>query len=204
MQILINLKLPFDGTSIRQSLGINSRPTELTTNWTNTLTYTRSFGEHNVTALVGYEETNFEFDKVRIQGRNLFNPNFPSTGTAVAAANEGDLWALKGMLGRINYAFGNKYLATVNVRRDATSRFAEDNRDDVFFSGSAGWRISEESFFPETSFLDDLKIRAGWGQSGNQFTGVNFAFLSALQSTIFYIVGDGQVGKPWTRSCEFC
>ncbi len=74
-----------------------------------------------------------------------------------------------------------------------TSRFAEDNRDDLFLSGSAGWRISEESFFPETSFIDDLKIRAGWGQSGNQFTGVNFAFLSALQSTIFYIVGDGQV-----------
>jgi TonB-linked SusC/RagA family outer membrane protein len=190
---ILQSEVSFTGLDVRQSLGINSRPTELTTNWTNTLTYNRSFGEHNFTALIGYEETNFEFDKVRIQGRNLFNTNFPATGTAVAAANEGDLWALKGFLGRINYAFGSKYLATVNVRRDETSRFAEDNRDDVFLSGSAGWRISEESFFPETSFIDDLKIRAGWGQSGNQFTGVNFAFLSALQSTIFYIVGDGQV-----------
>ncbi|MGI9543520.1 MAG: SusC/RagA family TonB-linked outer membrane protein, partial [Cyclobacteriaceae bacterium] len=183
----------FDGNSIRQSLGISSRPIERTTNWTNTLTYTKTFGEHDLTALLGYEETNFRFDKVRIQGRNLFNTNFPATGTAVAAANEADLWALKGLLGRINYVYQNKYLATVNVRRDATSRFAEDNRDDVFLSGSVGWRISEEAFFPQGELFDDLKIRAGWGQSGNQFTGVNFAFLSALQSTIFYIVGDGQV-----------
>ncbi len=183
----------FDGTSVRQALGINSRPTELTTNWTNTLTYTRSFGEHNLTALIGYEETNYEFDKLRLQGRNLFNINFPSTGTGVAAANEADLWALKGILGRVNWSYQGKYLATVNIRRDATSRFAEDNRDDIFPSISAGWRISEEGFFPESGIFDDVKIRAGWGQAGNQFTGVNFAFLSALQSTIFYIVGDGQV-----------
>jgi len=183
----------FDGTSVRQALGINSRPTELTTNWTNTLTYTRSFGEHNLTALIGYEETNYEFDKLRLQGRNLFNINFPSTGTGVAAANEADLWALKGILGRVNWSYQGKYLATVNIRRDATSRFAEDNRDDIFPSISAGWRISEEGFFPKSGIFDDVKIRAGWGQAGNQFTGVNFAFLSALQSTIFYIVGDGQV-----------
>ena len=190
---ILQSEVSFTGLDVRQSLGINSRPTELTTNWTNTLTYIRSFGNHDFTFLVGYEETNFEFDKVRIQGRNLFNTNFPATGTAVAAANEGDIWALKGLLGRINYAYGNKYLATVNIRRDATSRFAESNRDDVFPSISAGWRISEENFFPSQNWIDDLKIRGGWGQAGNQFTGVNFAFLSALQSTIFYIVGDGQV-----------
>ncbi|MDH3711590.1 MAG: TonB-dependent receptor, partial [Cyclobacteriaceae bacterium] len=190
---ILQSEVSFTGLDVRQSLGINSRPVELTTNWTNTLTYTKEFGDHNLTVLLGYEETNFEFDKVRIQGRNLFNTNFPATGTAVAAANEGDLWSLKGILGRVNYSYMNKYLATVNVRRDATSRFAEDNRDDIFPSFSAGWRLSEENFFPATNWIDDVKIRAGWGQSGNQFTGVNFAFLSALQSTIFYIVGDGQV-----------
>ena len=190
---ILQSEVSFTGLDVRQSLGINSRPTELTTNWTNTLTYERSFGDHDLKFLVGYEETNFEFDKVRIQGRNLFNTNFPATGTAVAAANEGDIWALKGLLGRVNYTYLNKYLVTVNVRRDATSRFAEDNREDVFPSISAGWRVSEENFFPSSNWIDDVKIRGGWGQSGNQFTGVNFAFLSALQSTIFYIVGDGQV-----------
>ncbi len=182
----------FDGNSIRQSLLVSSRPIELTTNWTNTLTYQRSFGDHEFTALIGYEETNFRFDKVRIQGRNLFNPNFASSGTAVAAGNEGDHWALRGQLGRLTYNYQGKYLATINVRRDETSRFADGNRDDVFLSGSVGWRISSEDFFPTNNFIDDLKIRAGWGQAGNQFTGVNFAFLSALQTTIFYITGDGQ------------
>ena len=183
------------GTSIQQSLLVQSRPIERTTNWANTLTYNKSFGQNDLTVLLGYEETNFRFDKVRVQGRNLFDPDnvrFASTGTAVAAGNEADQWALRGLLGRINFSHAGKYLATINVRRDATSRFAEDNRDDVFLSGSAGWRISEENFFPQTNVIDDLKIRVGWGESGNQFTGVNFAFLSALQTTIFYVVGDAQ------------
>lgn len=184
------------GNGIQQSLLVQSRPIERTTNWANTLTYNTSFGVSNLTLLLGYEETNFRFDKIRVQGRNLFDPDnvkFASTGTAVAAGNEADQWALKGLLGRINYAYKGRYLATVNVRRDATSRFAKDNRDDVFLSGSVGWRINEESFFPQGGVVDDLKLRLGWGQSGNQFTGVNFAFLSALQTTIFYVDGTGAV-----------
>lgn len=182
----------FTGLDIRQSLLVTSRPVELTTNFSNTLTYTKTFGAHDLTVLVGYEETSFEFDKVRIQGRNLFNPNFASSGTAVAAGNEADQWALRGLLGRINYGFQGKYLMTVNVRRDETSRFAEGNRAGYFPSVSLGWRLSQESFFPENNFVDDIKIRGSWGQSGNQFTGVNFAYLSALQTTIFYAIGDNQ------------
>ncbi len=184
------------GNAVQQSLLVQSRPIERTTNWANTLTYNRDFGKNSLTLLLGYEETNFRFDKVRVQGRNLFDPDnvkFASTGTAVAAGNEADQWALKGLLGRVNYAYDGKYLATINVRRDATSRFAEANRDDVFLSGSVGWRISEEDFFPQNGFVDDLKLRFGWGESGNQFTGVNFAFLSALQTTIFYVDGNGGV-----------
>ncbi|MGD1892741.1 MAG: SusC/RagA family TonB-linked outer membrane protein [Cyclobacteriaceae bacterium] len=162
------------------SLLVQSRPIELTTNLANTLTYSKAFGRHNLTVLLGHEETNFRFDKLRIQGRDLFNPaiRFGSVASTVAAGNEADQWALRGFLGRINYSFGSKYLATFNIRRDASSRFAEGNRSDIFPSASVGWRLSEESFFPETSFIDDLKIRAGWGQSGNQFTGLNFAYLS--------------------------
>nr|WKN39684.1 TonB-dependent receptor [Tunicatimonas sp. TK19036] len=178
----------------RLSLLVQSRPIELTTNIANTLTYTKTFGQHNLTVLVGHEETNFRFDKIRIQGSNLFNTavRFASVASTLAAGNEADQWALRGYLGRINYSFANKYLATVNVRRDATSRFAKGNRSDVFPSASIGWRLSEESFFPETSFIDDLKIRAGWGQSGNQFTGLNFAFISSLNIFPFYVIGANQ------------
>lgn len=172
---------------------VQERPIELTTNVNNTLTYTKTFGKHSLTVLVGHEETNFRYDKVRVQGSDLFNPaiKFASTGVQVGAANEADQWALRGFLGRVNYSFNDKYLFTFNVRQDNSSRFAENNRSQAFPSVSVGWRLSQESFFPQDGVFDDIKIRASWGQSGNQFTGTNFAYLSTLHPFIFYVVGTG-------------
>lgn len=181
--------------STGSSLLVSSRPIELTLTTSATLQYDKTFGgDHNIGALIGFEQTKFRFDKVRLQGRDLFNINFAASGTTVAGANEADLWTLQGLLGRLTYNYKGKYLATFNVRRDATSRFSEDNRDQVFPSVSLGWRITDESFFerPDDSFINDIKIRAGWGQSGNQFTGLNFAFLSAIDNNIRYVIGDGQ------------
>lgn len=182
----------FDGFP-KSSILVQERPIELTTNFNNTLTYTKTIGKHSFTVLAGHEETNFKYDKVRIQGADLFNPaiKFASTGVQVAAANEADHWALRGFLGRVNYSFDDKYLFTFNVRQDNSSRFAEDNRSQAFPSVSAGWRLSQESFFPQGGIFDDIKIRASWGQSGNQFTGTNFAYLSTLHPFIFYVVGTG-------------
>jgi hypothetical protein len=187
--------IAFDGGTPRSSILVQERPIELTTNLSHTLTFNRSFGNHTITLLAGEEETNFRFDKARLQGNNLFNTNirFASTGRSVSAANEADHWALRGWLGRVNYSFKDKYLLTVNVRNDNTSRFAEANRSQTFPSVSAGWRLSEEAFFPKTNLFYDVKLRASWGQSGNQFTGANFAFLPILQTTIFYPIGTGQV-----------
>jgi len=172
---------------------VQERPIELTTNINNTLTYTKTIGKHSFTILAGHEETNFRYDKVRIQGSDLFNPaiKFASTGVQVGAANEADQWALRGYLGRVNYSFDDKYLFTFNVRQDNSSRFAKDNRSQAFPSFSAGWRLSQEAFFPQNGIFDDIKIRASWGQSGNQFTGTNFAYLSTLHPFIFYVVGTG-------------
>lgn len=177
------------------SLLVSSRPIELTLTTAATLQYDKTIGgDHNIGALFGFEQTKFRFDKVRLQGRDLFNINFAATGTTVAGANEADLWTLQGWLGRLTYNYKGKYLATFNIRRDATSRFAEENRDQVFPSLSVGWRITDEEFFnkQEGDFIDDIKIRAGWGQSGNQFTGLNFAFLSAIDNNIRYVIGDDQ------------
>lgn len=177
----------------KSSLLVQERPIEMTTNFNNTLTYIKRFGKHDLTVLVGHEETNFRYDKLRLQGNDLFNTaiKFASTGVQVAGANEADHWALRGYLGRINYAFADKYLFTFNVRKDFSSRFAESKRSQAFPSFSAGWRISQENFFPKGGLFDDVKIRAGWGQSGNQFTGTNFPYLTTLQPTIFYVVGTG-------------
>jgi TonB-linked SusC/RagA family outer membrane protein len=178
----------------RQSLLVQERPLELTTNLSQTLTYHKFFGKHEVTALVGHEETSFEFNKMRIQGSDLFNPTvrLPAVASTVASANEADHWALRGLLARLFYSFDNKYLFTFNVRRDATSRFSEDNRSGVFPSFSAGWRISDENFMKNQKIFTDLKLRGSWGQSGNQFTGQNFAYLPSLATTIFYVIGAGQ------------
>ncbi len=194
-EIFFQEAIAFDNISPRSSLLVQERPIELTTNLSHTLTYNKVFGDHSLTVLVGEEETNFRFDKVRLQGNNLFNSNiqFASTGSSVAGANEADHWALRGYLGRVNYSYKGRYLFTANVRNDNTSRFAKGNRSQTFPSFSAGWRISEENFFPKGNVVDDLKIRGSWGQSGNQFTGANFAFLSTLKTTIFYPIGTGQV-----------
>ncbi len=176
------------------SLLVSERPIELTLTTSATLQYDKTFGNgnHNIGALFGFEQTKFRYDKQRLQGRDLFNINFPATGTTVAGANEADIWVLQGWLGRLTYNYLGRYLATFNVRRDATSRFAKGNRDQVFPSLSLGWRITDEDFFPKDTFVDDIKIRAGWGQSGNQFTGLNFAFLSSIDNNIRYVIGDSQ------------
>ncbi|MBL0741246.1 SusC/RagA family TonB-linked outer membrane protein [Chryseolinea lacunae] len=177
----------------KSSLLVQERPIEMTTNFNQTLTYIKTFGKHNITLLAGHEETNFRYDKVRLQGSNLFSPDikFASTGTQVAGANEADQWALRGYLGRINYAFNDKYLFTFNVRKDYSSRFSKNNRSQAFPSFSAGWRISQESFFPKGNVVDDVKLRAGWGQTGNQFSTTTFPYLQTLATTIFYVVGTG-------------
>jgi TonB-dependent starch-binding outer membrane protein SusC len=188
--------LNYGGGARSSSLLVQERPIELTTNVTNTLSYHKVLGKSDLNLLVGYEETNFRYDKVRIQGRNLFNSaiRFASVADNVAAANEADQWALRGILGRLNYTYDNKYLLTVNVRRDQSSRFSPENRTGVFPSFSAGWRLSEEAFLKGNTTVSDLKLRVSWGQNGNQFTGTNFAYLPSLATTIFYVAGtDGKV-----------
>lgn len=181
--------------STRQSLFVQSRPIELTVTTGATLSYDKTFGDHNFGALLGVEQTKFRFDKVRIQGRNLLNPNRPDSGTAVSAANESDLFTLQGIIGRLTYNYKGKYLATINVRRDATSKFGEEFRDDIFPSISVGWRISQEDFF-NVEAVDDLKLRIGYGELGNQNLGDGtsntFPFLATLNNNIFYVLGDGQ------------
>lgn len=182
------------GSEQRQSILVQERPLELTTNLAQTLTYNKEFGDHNVTLLIGHEETSFQFNKMRIQGGNLFNTavRLPSVASTVASANEADHWALRGLLARAFYSYQDKYLFTFNVRRDATSRFAKDNRSGTFPSFSAGWRLSDEKFMKNQKIFSDLKIRASWGESGNQFTGQNFSYLNSLATTIFYVVGSAQ------------
>jgi TonB-linked SusC/RagA family outer membrane protein len=189
------------GRGTRGSLLVQERPIELTTNWTNTASYQKSFGKSDLMVMLGYEEVSFRYDKVRLQGRDLFNTNirFASVANTVAGANEADHWALRSIFSRLTYSLANKYLFQANIRRDQSSRFSPEQRTGVFPSFSFGWRMSEEGFFAklkESGWIDNLKLRASWGQLGNQYTGNNFGYLTTLAINSFYALGNNVVRGP--------
>ncbi len=93
-------------------------------------------------------------------------------------------WALFSEMGRFNYAYNDKYLVTATIRRDGSSRFGSNNKYGLFPSVSLAWRASQEDFLKNISFINDLKIRAGYGVTGNQEIG-NYSFTSSL-NTIKY------------------
>ena len=137
-----------------------------------TLTYNKTINDaHNFTVLGGYQLE--QFRRERLNG-SIFE--FPSNSTPVLSAgleNPGVgqtiiEWSLQSMFGRLNYNFREKFLFEANIRFDGSSRFRDGLRWGVFPSFSGAWRISEEDFMQDISFLDDLKVRASWGQLGNQ------------------------------------
>ena len=98
--------------------------------------------------------------------------------------------ALQGYMGRLSYNYAGKYYADVTVRRDGSSKFAPEYRFGVFPSFSLAWRLSGEKFMQDNRFINDLKLRGGWGQLGNQETRA-YAFLSTVSNTPDYSFGSG-------------
>lgn len=143
------------------------------------LDYAKTFGKHDLKGLVGYSQL---YNQYRILGasRKDLPPSNSlgeiNAGDETTQTSEGNKieYALRSAFGRINYTFDNRYLLEANVRYDGTSRFPKDKRFGAFPSFSAGWRLSEEDFLT-ASWIDNLKIRASWGQLGNQEIG-NYAF----------------------------
>ena len=143
---------------------------------------------HSFSALVGYEFLKFNSEIFAASRTGFVLQEFTqlNNGDADTQLNSGSatLNGLESLFGRINYSFKDKYLFEANVRRDASSRFAPGSRSAIFPSFSVGWRVSEEPFFNQGGFMSDLKLRASWGQLGNQFifdgngNPVNFAYTS--------------------------
>jgi TonB-linked SusC/RagA family outer membrane protein len=152
-----------------------------------TLKYNKKIAEdHNVNVLAGYQQESYRYD--RLEGYRL---RLPSTdlwelGTGPAPSqttgSEAYEWALQSFFGRAGYDYKGKYLFEASFRYDASSRFPKDNRWAMFPSVSAGWRISEESFLNSIGWLDELKLRASWGQLGNQTIG-NYPYQDILNIT---------------------
>lgn len=145
-------------------------------NWTNTVNYMKSVGSHNFSALIGTEAIDRRLETLTA-GRSTFA--FTDLDYMVINAGERDVInggtfdqsKLFSYFGRFNYDFNGKYLFEAVVRRDGSSRFIGDYRWGTFPAFSAGWRIKDESFMDNITWLDDLKLRAGWGINGNDNVG---------------------------------
>ena len=156
-----------------------SRSYQYSWTWTNTLNYHTILGDaHEVTAFAGVEAIEGYGEVLDASRQRYFSSaldlRFLGAGDPTTANNNGyvsTLWSLFSYFGRIDYSYQGKYLLQATVRRDASSRFLAATRYATFPALSAGWRISEESFMQDVAFLTDLKLRASWGQTGNQEIG---------------------------------
>ncbi|WP_016777463.1 SusC/RagA family TonB-linked outer membrane protein [Anaerophaga thermohalophila] len=164
-------------------------------NWTNTLTYSLETGGHNASVMGGatLEKWNGRF----INGTKDGIPNNTDPLREIDAATEnpevnGNSWAnsLESFLGRLSYNYQNRYYLTATYRIDGSSKFLANNKWASFPSASVAWRISDETFMDGLGFIDDLKIRAGWGRLGNQNLPSN-VYTSGIGQD-YYVFGPGQ------------
>ncbi len=166
---------------------------ERTWTWSNTLTYNTTFNSiHRLNVLAGTEAISAYYEGFRGARNGFFiddlNYRYLSAGTLAPSNSSTEPngvapydWRLFSYFGKVNYALMDKYLFEATVRQDASSRFAPANRNAVFPAVSVGYRISQENFMKDLTFLEDLKIRVGWGQTGNQEIG-NYNFADSFNS----------------------
>jgi TonB-linked SusC/RagA family outer membrane protein len=155
------------------TLGESNNTSRNLTSYT-TLNYEKEMGDHFINVLAGHSLETFQSDNFSASIKDLYSTSTPILDAGTLEPNVGGSfseWVLMSFFGRINYDFQDKYLLEANLRYDGSSRFSEENRWGIFPSFSAGWRLTEESFFPELSFISDIKIRASWGMLGNQNIG---------------------------------
>lgn len=142
---------------------------------TNTLNYKTKIGKHNIDVLAGQEALNTGAGRnISASGLNPFStdPNYITMSTVASAGKVVNSSQFGGvnfssLFGRVNYMYDNKYILTAVVRRDGSSRFGANNRYGVFPAFSAAWRISAEDFMKDLTWVNDLKIRGGYGTMGN-------------------------------------
>jgi len=165
-----------------------------TLTFSNFATYIKSFDDHHFNFLLGTEAI-----KVSNYEVNASEKNFPDQDTNLVYLGNGlgqkvtresqSGNSLLSYFGKVNYDFQEKYIASVTLRRDGSSRFGVDNRWGTFYAGSLGWRLDKESFLLDSEIIDRLFLRAGYGSIGNQEIG-NYPFTDMINSGYNYPLGD--------------
>ncbi|MGV8813747.1 MAG: SusC/RagA family TonB-linked outer membrane protein [Gelidibacter sp.] len=183
------------GNEKDQGLGRQNRPNNLnedrgesrTVTFNNTLNYAKTIHEkHDISAVIGTEfidnyDSSIGVSRMRfgITDKTFRYIDYGSTEVDLWNGGSASEWALFSFFGSATYVYDTKYMITSNFRADASSRFSEKHRWGYFPSVSAGWKISDENFLKDVSWLSNLKLRAGWGKLGNQEID-NYAYLTLI------------------------
>lgn len=175
--------------------------------WTNTATYKTTFADdHDLTVMIGTEAlkrnigrsiSGTRYEYIFEKDPNTWTLDNGGTSNITNSGSMGEKYTMFGYFGRVDYSYQGKYLATFTVRRDASSKFSEKHRWGTFPSASLGWRISDEPFLQTArqSWLDDLKLRLGYGTTGNSNIGsYNYAFQYANENASLYSISGDNSG----------
>jgi len=177
--------------------------------WSNTLTYKKTINDtHNLTLLIGEETYSLraEWDGITAKNvptddpdvRYIDNATGNTSAVTYGSANEEKQLSY---LARLNYDYKGKYLLTANFRADASSKFSKKNQWGYFPSFSAGWRLTEENFLKDVDWLYNLKLRAGWGEIGNQGSVPSYQNVTTASTGMNYTWGGQFVpGSAFTSS----
>ncbi len=140
-----------------------------------TLNYSKVFKRHSVAALAGFTSQEETFESNYLTSDRFPNNLVPTlsavSGIITAGSSDSYKWALISYLGRVNYNFDGKYYLTASIRTDGSSRFGSENKYGIFPSAAVAWRVSDEPFLKNVQFINDLKIRASYGETGNNNIG---------------------------------
>mgnify|MGYP006283617883 CR=1 FL=1 len=216
----------FETPDISAVLSTVSRSALDLTDWTweNILQYSKSFQDaHNISLMGAISSREFYSDAFSASGQAIPIERkefwYLSASTQVPqVSGTGESLSMLSYLGRFNYNFKNRYLITASYRADGSSRFIEENRWGYFPSGAVAWRISEEDFFKslDLSFLSNIKIRASYGEIGNENVFSYYPYLTPIAQQYYYTLGDNQdringagltgIGNPdvrWETTTQF-
>jgi TonB-linked SusC/RagA family outer membrane protein len=192
---------------LNKALTRNVRPSDISANravtraygqgdtwtWTNTANYLLDInGVHHFTFLAGTEAIKYVFEDLSATRKDYAfeDADYMQIGAGSGTMTNGggkQEWALFSLFGKIDYNYADRYLLSATLRRDQTSRLSSKNNSGIFPAFSAAWRISEESFWPKNHTIDNVKLRAAWGQNGNSAISNNYA----AYSTYVYDMGNG-------------
>ncbi len=160
------------------------------------LNYSKSFDSHNISALVGHESYNRRTNFVSVSKSQQSlegNIELPNFATLTGGSGYLDRYRVEGYFSRLNYDFNEKYFASVSVRRDGSSKFSQDVRWGTFMSVSGAWRLDQEIFIQNIPAISQLKLRASYGQTGND---------GGAGTSISYYAWQPVYGLGWDNALE--